>query len=214
MLLPAELSRAERQLRLITLLDGSERIGLSPLPVEQLHTIAYFADALAPVWNIPIIDGQILKRHRPYYPALQDDLDNLAGIGVVIPSNVRHEESAGGWRINADYRLNSEFAPRIIAAAEQFPRQAQELAFVREIVYATSGLGISGIAGAAHVDATYGDPLVDVGGMIEVRPDEGDNATADVAFRFRELLSEESKVSSAEMVNLYVRRLYSRLQVA
>jgi hypothetical protein len=205
-----------RQLRIIGLLDAAERLGATPLPLIPLHTIAYFTDALAPVWNLPIIDGQILKRLRPYYPSLQADLDRLVGRGVVAASEVHYVREEPHWRLDANYALNRQFADRILAVVESFPMRAGELGFVREVVYAASGLGVEGLQTVTELDATYSDPLVDVGGMIEVErdPGEANNLTAQVALRFGELLDGESTVSTAEMVNLYMRRLYARTQVA
>jgi len=205
-----------RRLRVIGLLDAAERIGATPLRLEPLHVIAYFTDALAPVWNLPVLDGQILKRVRPYYPALQTDVDELVGCGIVEVSGVRYVGAAGQWTLEARYRLNRQFADRILRVAEAFPLRAAELAFVREVVYATSGLGVEGLEVAGELDATYSDPLIDVGGLIEVERDQGAgyNATATAALRFGALLGAESQVSTAEMVNLYVRRLYSRMHVA
>jgi hypothetical protein len=205
-----------RRLRVIGLLDAAERIGVTPLALEPLHVIAYFTDALAPVWNVPVLDGQILKQIRPYYPALQSDVDALVGCGVVAVSDVRYVGARGHWRLEAKYQLNRRFADHILSAAEAFPLRRAELEFVREVVYATSGLGTEGLHVAGEADATYSDPLVDVGGLIEVERDRGEgyNSTATAAMRFGELLGAESQVSTAEMVNLYVRRLYSRLHVA
>ncbi|MGH2971551.1 MAG: hypothetical protein ACRDLE_05380 [Gaiellaceae bacterium] len=211
-LLPTELRAVERELRIVAILHAADQIGLTPLPVEPLHAIAYFADALAPVWNIPIIDGRILKRHRPYYPALQNDLDRLVGKGVVTAQHVRYTQVEGDtWRLEGSYALYRPFADPILTCATEMREQARELTFVQEVVFATSGLGVSGVSEASDVDATYADPLIDVGDMIDVAPDEEPNPTAQVALRFGALLPD---LSTAEMTNLYVRQLYSRMQVA
>jgi hypothetical protein len=199
---------------LVALLAGAERVGISPLALEPLHTIAYFTDVLAPVWGLPVVDGQILKRYRPYYPALQRDLDRLVGQGVVVASGVQHALDGSGDQFDANYSLNHDFAGAILLAAESFPEQRIELAFIREVVYATSGLGLVGLENASEVDATYADPLIEIGGMIEVSPDLRRNSTARVAVRFGELLGNDSPISTAEMINLYVRQLYARMQVA
>ena len=211
-LLPLELREVERQLRVLAILNANEQLGVVPLPVNSLHAIAYFADALAPVWDIPVIDGLILKRHRPYYPALQADLDRLVGGGVVLVEDVRYSQSEDdSWRLEGSYRLNREFADRILACAESMPQRAQELRFVKEVVFATSGLGVSGVSDASDVDATYSDPLIEVGGMIDVAPDNEPNTTARIALRFGDLVP---GLSTAEMTNLYVRQLYARMHVA
>lgn len=61
-----------RQIRLVLLLDAAEKTGLTPLPILQLHTLAFLANILAPVWDFEPIDGKLLKRRGgPFYPRLQ-----------------------------------------------------------------------------------------------------------------------------------------------
>jgi hypothetical protein len=214
-LLPAQLKRIERQLRMIAILDGAERLGFLPLPISSIHTIAYFADALAPVWNLPIIDGYILKRARPYYPALQLDLDRLVGKGIVSAQDISYSEVAReSWQLGARYHLNRNLAAPILLLAEEFQEQAQELAFVREVIYAISGFGLDGIDDASSLDAMYGDPLVDLGSIIDVDRQAEPNPTARVALRFGTLLTSDLRLPMAEMINLYARQLYSRIRVA
>ena len=213
-LLPSELKAVSSALRLVAILDGAERVGTAPLRLQTLHSIAYFTDALAPVWNLPVMNGQILKRMAPYYPTLQYDLDRLVGCGVVDVSDVAYREIEKSWVLDASYRLRYEAASNILAVAESYPRQAAELAFVREVVYATAGLGLDGVDGAPTVDATYSDPLIDIGGVIDVDPEGAPNLSAGVALRFGSLLAGNNPLGTAEMVNLYVRHLYARLYAA
>jgi hypothetical protein len=214
--LPPNLRDVERQMRLIGILDASRRSGMTPLGVRPLHAIAYFADALAPVWDLPVIDGQILKRVSLYYPRLQTDLDGLVGRGVVLVDSVSHVQLLdGSWRPEGRYQLNSEFAGRILEAVHQFPGPSRELLFVQEVVFALCGLGVEAIGRANDGDAMYSDPLVAIGGLIDVDQDEGVNATAQVAMRFGSLLNRpDYRLSDGELINLYVRQLYARVRVA
>lgn len=209
------LSHLRRRVRLIGILSAAEEAGLVSLPTQQLHTVGYFADALAPVWGLRILDARVLKlRAGPTSPLLQADLDRLVGIGVVIVSAVRHIEDADGlWRLDADYCLNRTLAQPILDKARTFERFATELDFLREVIFALSGLGAMGILSAGTSDASYGDEMIDLGGMVDIAGDESEpNATARVAIRFRELLQPEIALSDSEMVHLYVRELYRRLE--
>lgn len=211
-LLSVELMQVRRQFRLIALLDAAEKIALTPLGVGPVHTVAYLTDALAPVWGLPIIDGQILKQNRPYYPTLQADLDHLVGIGIVEVSSVQYLFDNGRWRLEGNYSLYRPLADRILSAALALGEQSRVLKFVHEVVFATSGLGLEGLRLAAEVDATYSDPSVDVGGVLDVERDNRPNPSVEVALRFGDLLGTDSELSTAEMVNLYVRQLYTRMQ--
>lgn len=211
------LQEIQRQLRVIAILSASRETDLIPLPAAQLHVIAYFADALAPVWGLRIIDAQLLKRQSgPMSPLLQQDLDRLVGRGVVLASSVRHlVDRDGDWRLDANYDLSTVFADGIIATARQFETQAAHFDFVREVVYAMSGLGLLGISAASASDASYSDDLVDFGGLVDIASVPGDsNPTVRVARRFSELLDPDINLTSAEMVHLYVRELHTRMNRA
>jgi hypothetical protein len=203
--------------RVITILAGAQRAGLVPLPLPQLHSIAYFSDALAPVWDLRILDAHLLKREAgPRSPKLQQDVDRLVGMGVLLPRDVKHlRDPDGKWRLHAAYVLHATFGDRILKRIEAFKRFAEERRYVQEVVYAMSGLGLLNIANAAAEDATYGNELVDVGDVVDVRDDvTGENQTSRVARRFGELLAARTDLSSAEMIHLYVRALNERIQRA
>lgn len=216
-LLPVELQRTERRLRLITILDSCRRGGLSPVNIATVHGIAYLADALAPVWHLPILDGQILKQNRPFFPALQADLDSLVGQGVVHVARLTYQfdRDDQSWRLDADYVLAPTWADRILGTASQFEEQAKRIRFVREVTFAASGLGPAGIEDVGLIDAAYSNPQVDLGGIVDIDPDSGQqNATASVALRFADLTQDMGTLTDSELVHLYVRHLYSRMQVA
>ncbi|MEU8010387.1 hypothetical protein [Micromonospora parva] len=217
-LLPAELQHTTRKLRLVAILDSCRRAGLSPTNVSVVHSIAYLADALAPVWHLPILDGQLLKRsRRPFFPSLQSDLDKLVGCGLVGVARFSylHSEEATGSELDADYYLIPEAAQRVIEVAQQFREQSRKLDFVREVVLAASGLGPVGIANVGLLDAAYSNPYVDVGEVLDIDKGAGTtNDSATTALRFAELTQGSLSLSDAEMVHLYVRHLYTRMQVA
>lgn len=210
---PARLAALRRQMRVIAILAAAERCGLTPLPADQLHTLAYLADALAPVWDMPILDTQHLKRRSgPMSPLLQRDVDRLVGIGVIEARKVRHvRDQDGNWRLDAHYRLRGEVAETIIERALSLDGQAAQMEYVREVVYAASALGSRGIARATTTDAAYTDPVD--GSMVELAPwRQGEqNATAQVALRLGELVHDQVTLEPAELLHLYVRALYERL---
>jgi hypothetical protein len=215
-----KLRELERKIRILSLLANCERIGYRQINGAPLHVLAFLCDALAPVWNLPVIDLHLLKRRvRPFSPLLQRDLDRLIGQGLVTIVRFEYERSDEGdeWLLDADYALDhGRFGPiqnRIAA----HPEQQKKFDFVREVVYAASGLGVLGISGIGAVDATYSNPLIDVGGLINLSGDPtSSNPTAQAANRFSELrrLRDGEGYSAAESVHLYVRHLYTRMSVA
>jgi hypothetical protein len=215
-LLSAEMAQTERQLRLLAILDACERIGLVPVEMQTLHVLAYLSDALAPVWHLPILDGQVLKRRNyPFFPSTQHDLDRLVGCGAVEVSDVQHTYSrSDGWRLDAAYALNRQLADPIIEELSRHEGPDRAHSFVREVVYAASGLGFEGIGHISATDAAYSNPLVDFGGLVDIESEDGPNPTAGVAMRFQRLTRDRATLSDAETVHLYVRHLYSRMNVA
>ncbi len=212
---PLAAQGTRRQVRIVGVLAGANAAGLSPVPTRQLHTIIYFADALSPVWGLRILDARLLKRREgPISAAVQHDIDALVGIGVVCASSVRHVEDADGlWRLEARYSLNGDIAGPIIDAIHEFRPFAREFEYVREVAIAMSGLGSIGIENASATDATYGDALVDLGGMVDIDETEGGpNQTALVALRFADLVPPDIQLSDAEKVHLYIRELYGRIR--
>ena len=210
----SEFRHVQRRIRLVAILDAAETAGLSPMHLLQLHTVAYLADALAPVWGLRILDAQLLKqRGGPMSPVLQQDLDALVGQGVVVANSVRHVATEnGGWRLEAQYSLNRAFADRILDRLRQFEQYASSLAFVREVVYAVSALGANGVTGLSRADAAYGDPVVDVGGLLDIAGSgHAANRTVQVAMRFGDLMRSEIDLTNSEKIHLYVRALYDRL---
>lgn len=209
------LPHIRRQLRVIGILLGAREAGLVPLSAHSLQTVCYFADALAPVWGVRILDAQLLKRRdSPNSPVIQADVDRLVGLGVLIATNVRHQEDADGlWRLDSDYVLNPEFTEPILEVARRFEEYEHEISFLGEVVLALSGFGALNIDRASALDASYGNEMVDPGGMVDLDAVEG-NQTARVARRFGELVLPDFSLSDSEKVHLYLRELYARISTA
>lgn len=204
----------QRRLRIVAILRGAQSAGLSPLLVDDLHNIAYFGDALAPVWGLRILDAQQLKRRGgAFSPVLQRDVDLLVGRGVVRPSGVSHRrDEDGAWRLVARYALVEAHASSVLKAASQFPGTREHVGFINELVHAMSALGLPGIGRSATNDATYADRHLDIGSVVDLAETDGrPNRSTQVALRFGTLLGSDTSLTSAEMIHLYVRELYKRL---
>lgn len=218
-LVTAEAQRTERRLRLLAILRSGHAAGIKPMNTSAIHSIAYLTDALSPVWHLPILDAQTIKQaRRPFFPALQRDLDDLVGSGLVEVSRFEYVQVNGprsDWALDGDYVLVQHRADHIFEVANAFPLQQRKLDFIREVAYAASGLGVGGLSSIGLLDAAYSDPLVDIGGLLDMATSDGKvNLTANVAERFSSLTVDTSRLSEAELVHLYIRHLYSRMSVA
>jgi hypothetical protein len=208
-----------RRIRLIMLLDAAENAGLYPLPIVQLHTLAYLANVLAPVWNMPILEDSLLKKNGgPFYPGLQRDLDRLVGMGVVKVSKLSHIlDEDGYWRLEGVYSLNSVFSKRILASIKSFKAEENIMLFIQELAYALSALSDEEIVQSTSEDATYSNRNVAVGNLLEFgnNQDFNDwrkvNYSANAALRFEQLVPGGSRATYGELLHLYVRHLHTRL---
>lgn len=210
----ADVVDVRRRLRLLAVLDAAEEVGLTPLPLLDLHTVGYFADALSPVWDLRIVEAQRLKRFDgPMSPRLQAEIDHLVGRGLVVPSDVAYVATRdGGRRLEARYALNHELAARVLETAAMHEGTARQLHFAKEVVFALSALGGMSPSDASSHDAAYGDPVVDTGDLLDLARDGStENRTARVALRFGELMRDQVRLSESELIHLYVRALYERL---
>jgi hypothetical protein len=211
------IGEVRRYIRVIGIMMAAESYGLTPLPARDLHSIGFLADALAPVWGVSVLDADILKRREgPTSPVIQRDVDRLVGLGLLIPSAVRHvEDSEGLWQLDARYVIEMARAQPIIEAAQEFARFRRELAYLHEVVIAVSSLGHDSIVSASSQDATYSDKMVDIGGLVSIgRTGAAMNLSAQVALRFDELAPTDTAFTDAEKLHLYIRALHDRVTTA
>jgi hypothetical protein len=212
--LPVGLASVDRRVRLLAILDVCDEVGMTPVLGFSVHAFAYLTDALAPVWDLPAMDAQLIKRkYRPFFPALQSDLDWLVGVGLVVVEHFEYMEdpSGAGWRLNASYSLNELPAMRILETARDYPSEARKLRFVREVVMAACGLGEETVSFLGGVDAAYSSGSVDFGDVLDLEREGTVNASAEAARRFRDLAGSGYGMSDAELVHLYVRHLYGKV---
>ena len=202
-----------RRVRLIVLLNAAEESGIAPIPILRLHMLAYLANVLAPVWDMPALDGKVLKRQGgPFYPSLQRDLDRLVGMGVARISNLTHLlDESNRWRLEGSYCLNHSFSERILQQIDTFADERQLARFIQELAFAVSTLSDIDFDNAMTEDATYSDPLVDVGNVVDFAEWQQKNFSANAAEVFEKYLPAGSRTTPGEKLHLYVRHLHSRI---
>jgi hypothetical protein len=202
-----------RRVRLLVLLNAAENAGLAPLSIVRLHTLAYLANVLAAVWDMPAIEGKVLKRQGgPFYPAMQRDLDRLVGLGMVTISNLSHVlANDQRWRLEGSYRLNQPLSASVLRCVREYDDERRIMLFSEELAYALSALSDTEIDVATMQDATYADPLVDVGDIIDFEEWNDLNYSANAARCFRGLIPGGGRATPGEMLHLYVRHLQTRL---
>ncbi len=206
-----------RRVRIVMLLDAANHAGLTPMRILRFHAVAYLANVLAPVWQLNAHDGKLLKRRGgPFYPALQKDLDRLTGMGVVKLTRLRHEEEAPGqWRLEGSYDLNYEFAAPVLECLKSVSKtERRNHTFIVELLLALSSLSDSDLDNAVLEDATYSDPYVADGNIIDFAEWSKRNWTANAAEQFKHILPSGDRTTPGEKLHLYVSHLHRRMHGA
>ena len=199
-----------RRVRLLLLLDGSERAGIAPMQVHRLHTYAYLSNVLAPVWKADVFDGRLLKRRSgPFYPALQRDLDRLVGLGLVTISDLAHTvDRDGQWRLAGAFSLNRRLAENVLAEINRLPEERNLSAFLLEMAYALSALTDSELDDLPSEDPTYADANISYGNVVDFGEWRTLNYSANAAQHFASL---SDHATLGDLVHLYVRHLRRRI---
>ena len=199
-----------RRVRLLMLLDGSERAGIAPIRLRRLHTYAYLSNVLAPVWNSRVFDGRVLKRRGgPFYPILQYDLDRLVGLGIVLMTDLGHIiDEDDQWRLDGAFSLNHELAGDALKVIGTFPQEVEIRSFLLEVAYAVSALSDSEFDSLPSEDPTYSDSNIGYANVVDFAEWRKQNYSANAAHHFQ---SVSKQATPGELLHLYVRHLRRRI---
>jgi hypothetical protein len=140
---------------LMALLDGAARAGLTPISHDTIHQMAFLANALAPVYDLPVENGLVTRWKRgPYSRGLQWDLDRLAIMGLARLAAVKSvTDDEGAW-FKARYGLGP-LAQDFMLKALQVPSLRRVHTFHCELMAAYASLPEAFRGMAATEDATY-----------------------------------------------------------
>jgi len=199
-----------RIVRILSLLDALAGAGVTPSSSRGLHELAFLANVLAPVFDLPPMDAVLLKRKSgPYYPALQQTIDRLVGQGIVEVLNPYYEldEADQRCRMVASYRLCREVAtPALARYRVLFESEAR---FIDELAAAYSALSDQDQGHTVLSDARYADASVDDNNVIDfgqwVSIDKNFSRNAAMAF------APGYNLLPAERLYLYIDHLQQRV---
>lgn len=198
--------RLRRRSWLLLLMDVAERTGLTPLPSDLVHQLAFLANVLTPIYALDPQEAEILKHPRgPYYHEMQWDLDRLAAQGLLHISRIRYEHSEeGGW-FYADYALSWDGVTAVRHLVGS-PRAARTHAYLHEVAsaYAAIHKEVREEAGAA--DATYSDPRLDDRTIVTLT-NRAKNLSVQTADGFQAYAPEGVRLRAQDKLHLYFRYL-------
>ena len=182
----------------------------------RLHSFAYLADVMSPVWDLVPFYGKVYKMAGgPRYPDFQNEIDNLVVHGLVEVRDLVYEPTTNGARIVGSYGLNfgSEHLESILRMLGA--RSADEAidsgdcrlhAYLVALAGALATLPDDEIESATRVDATYGtraefNNVVDFAEWVEDR--WAANPSWRMAERFQMFLPKEARIHPGEKLYLY-----------
>jgi hypothetical protein len=181
------------------------RAGLEPVRSTYAHALAYLAEALAPVWGLDAVDGEVLKKDDlPFFPELQRSIDELIWLGLLEVTEFDYAvDSRGRWKSNATCKLVTVVSHAAIEAIELFPEEVS-----RNDLYLEIALGMARnepIEALFLSDASYSDPRISVNRVIELG--SADNPSSSIAERFGELTANRTQMLAGQKIGLYLNHL-------
>jgi len=164
-------AQTKRRVRILQLLEASERAALAPIDTDKLHAFAYLADVLSPVWGLRPFDRRVLKTGRPpYYADLQREVDSLVAMGLLEVSQPAYRKAPDGSMLfQARYALRfaSSHGRNIRLALDADIEATAGQSYLDELARALASLRDEDIAAASAEDATYDDPNISSGDIID-----------------------------------------------
>ena len=216
------LRSVRQRCRILVLLDAAERAAITPLLSARLHALAYLADVLSPVWDLPPIDGKVLKlEDGPHYPDVQAELDYLVVYGLVTIEEMRYVSRLdGGARLEGKYGLDfssNHLFPILEALgagepnAGLDPRDTTSYNYLTELAAAFATVPNENIDRAAKVDATYANDRVATLDLIDFEPPPLQlsevNRSVAVTQRFEQFVPNAARLLASERLYLYANYL-------
>ncbi|WP_300154232.1 hypothetical protein [Solidesulfovibrio sp.] len=202
-----------RWLRILSILDACHWVGLAPIITTSLHVIVYLAEALSPAWNLKAMDGKVLKQSTaPYYPLLQKDTNRLIGMGLIRVNALEKGFSDKGDPVFLPkISLELQKTDQILKTLRELPDEELMFIFFREVVQAFSRLSDQQVPTSMKEDATYGDPAVDIGQVIDLGEwlSTDNTATSQAIDQIRNFSG--YSINPAETIDIYVDHIFKRV---
>jgi hypothetical protein len=202
-----------RRIRVLMMLRAIEDAGLAPIPLAQLHALAFFANILSPVWNLVPIEKDVRREAAaPFYPNLQADVDALIGRGLATVEDLHYLREANGQvRLAGKFAIAEKGASELIAAMRMFSDEEKLFQYYRDLAFAFSAIPPGLREKAVTQDATYGDMRYGSGAIIDYADYKRENFSAAAANYFDVGVDDRDKTTPSQKLYLYASHLRRRL---
>lgn len=196
--------------RLLQILAALDRAAVSPISNRDLHAFAYLANALSPVWEVEPLENSVLKdEDGPRSSSLEREIDLCVGYGLVDVISIERDDENPD-KLNARFSLSAQRARKILSIAEYLPDEQNTFEFLTELAFSFAEISKPHRDDAALVDASWSDPKVAQGRIINFIEEEGGpetGASHRAAEAFQEFVPPGVILSRAEKLVMYMRLL-------
>lgn len=196
--------------RTLRMLDALEVAGATPIPSRNFHAFAYFVNVLSPLWDVDPLEGSVLKDERgPFFPELQRAIEYLINRGAIGVSDLQAHKRRISIKIHLDY----DIAEPILAAIGFLPDESEITDFLQKLGFAFVEIVPDQRDDAAIVDASWSDPAVDDGRVIdfgELVRSTRNNPAWNVAQRLQSYAPEGITLNRSEKLLMYMRLMKQR----
>lgn len=196
--------------RLLQVLDALERAGGTPIAAADLHSFAYFANVLSPLWDVEPTEGSVLKgKGGPYFPLLQREIDLCVGDGLLVVNTIHPSVGEDGeTRIAASFSLSVDCARGLVDQISTLPDEEQVRGFLLELAFAFLDISSDRRDDAALSDAAWSNPAIAEGRVVDFAEwvsSTLQNPTWNTAQRFQEFAPKGVTLTRAEKLLMYMR---------
>ncbi len=199
--------------RLVQLVAALERAGATPISNRDLHSFAYLANVLSPLWDIEPLESSILKdRNGPRSSALEHEIDLCVGVGLLVVETLGPDPE-NPTRLDATYRVNGTAARPVLQAISALPDELVTERFLNELAFAFVEIKPGLRDDAAIQDASWSNPAVANGRVVDFGEHAARvtvNPSLSAAQAFQRFAPSGVRLDRAEKLVMYVRLLKRR----
>ena len=190
----------------LSLMEGIDQAGVAPINLEGFNTLAYLANAIAPCYQIEILDPTVLKeKSGPLYPKLIWDLDRLVGLMLVLVSNVRDPQPEGSSPTYSVSRRGLAVLRACEAITPEFSKITSALRSIA-LAYARNSAAL-GTSSLLDRDGNYGNNLFGNGDVVDFGQWTDLNATQRAVQSLSNFFPPGLQEHPSRNVNIYARYL-------
>lgn len=200
----------QRRAWLLSLLSFANRAGIDPLPKNQLHSLIFLANCLAPIYSEGAHDARVIKHDfGPFYPDAQWDIDRMVSQGLIRISGIKYRRVVSSWWMDADYKITLT-GTKVQQLSSATPILAKASGFIRELTGTFASMNKEAANYAFQYDAIYETPGVPKWAAL-VFESADENLSTVTAEAFDQFLPNGETFAPRERVELYLNYLKMRV---